>query len=110
MKRILCNFLFLSFISFVLISFSCHKDVTQDNVKPDISFKKIALEKYKTNISYLYSPDSNYVACYRKETMDESNGDPQLKFFIYDISGKKIVFEDNLRSEKLLWLDTINWR
>jgi len=105
MKRILYSFLFLSFISFVLISFNCQKDVTKDNGKPNISFEKIALEKYKTNISYQYSPDSNFVACFRKETVDESNGAPQLHFFIFDLNNEKIVFEDNLRSEKLLWID-----
>ncbi|MGA7839215.1 MAG: hypothetical protein WB996_14695 [Ignavibacteriaceae bacterium] len=36
MKRILYSFLFLSFISFVLISFNCQKDVTKDNEKPEL--------------------------------------------------------------------------
>ncbi len=36
MKRFLYSFLFLSFISFVLVSFNCNKEVTKDNEKPEL--------------------------------------------------------------------------
>jgi len=105
MKRILHSFPFLLLISVVLVSFNCHKDVTKDNGKQIKSFEQIALEKYKNNIGYMYSPDSSFVACFRKETKEEANGVQQLRFFIYDIKNDKLVFEDNLRSENILWLN-----
>lgn len=93
-------------LSLSLIYFGCSSSKDEKNVSTNkSSYKEAALKKYKNNINYQFSPDSNYVVCYRTETKTEANGVPQLRFFIYNLKYNEVSYEDNFRTESFSWLD-----
>jgi len=98
------QFFYLTIFAFFL--FSC----TSTKVKNELSngkstYKTVAIQKYLSDVNYLFSPDSIYVVCYKMGKQSEGNNLAQLKFFIFNTKTNSIEFEDNSRTDTIEWIN-----
>lgn len=71
----------------------------------EVLLKKLAIEKYGAVFNLLYNTEKSYsvVVSQRKASLQEPN--PVLRFFVYNMTKEKIVFEDNVAGGKITWIN-----
>lgn len=68
-------------------------------------YKKLAAEKYASQVSYEFSPNEHYVLCINSRDPSRPALTPPLNFFIYDLRSDEIVYEASLANGTVEWLN-----
>jgi hypothetical protein len=90
--------IFYSLATIFLIS--CISSIGRNNLE---YYKKLAVQKYNKDTTFLKSPDQNNVLCLKSNEDKSLNPFSLTEFFIYNIPGKSIVFEDKLPGISFKW-------
>ncbi len=69
------------------------------------NYKKLAVDKYKDNITYQINLTHLYVLCHKQSRSTSRNPFPQVQFFVYDLKNEKVLFEDSLVNGSVKWLN-----
>ncbi len=67
------------------------------------SYKKIAEEKFNEDYKVESNKDSTYFIIYYSPKSKIKALNPPLKFFVYSINSRQIIFQDNLSNGKVEW-------
>lgn len=69
------------------------------------AYKKIATEKFGTNVQFVKSPGERFVMCVHdiKGTVKQPRN--SLKYFVFDTKENKVVHEENLGSGTVDWFN-----
>ena len=67
-------------------------------------YQSIAITKYQGNIEYIFNDSQSHVICLTFSKPQAMHPHPELKFFIFDLSKGKILFEDSLLNAKVSWI------
>ena len=68
-------------------------------------YRKLAVDKYKDNITYRVNLTHSYVLCYKQSRPTSQNPFPPVQFFVYDLKNEKVLFEDSLANASIKWLN-----
>ena len=90
-------------ILLIFITIGCNPPGNKTEHPAEIT--KIALEKYQDHFNFLQNKDTLYVICFRQDSETALNPTPPLRFFVFDVKNKKIIFEDNLPNGSVKWID-----
>ncbi len=63
----------------------------------------LAKNKYAAPVEFRFNTDSTFAVCVEKSPNRELNG---LDFFIYDVTGGKIVYEGTSKAHAIKWLSS----
>jgi hypothetical protein len=104
MRYIILRNIFL-FISIFLFFNACGSSKEEnEKLQPGLpTYKKIAEEKFKNDYKVESNSDSTYLIVYYSPKNKLRALNPPLKFFVYNTSEKKVIFQDNLANGKVKW-------
>lgn len=69
------------------------------------NYKKLAVDKYKDNITYQINLTHLYVLCHKQSRPTSRNPYPPVQFFVYGLKNEKVLFEDSLANGSVKWLN-----
>jgi len=69
------------------------------------NYRKLAVDKYKDNITYRVNLTHSYVLCHKQSRPTSLNPFPPVQFFVYDLKQERVLFEDSLANGSLKWLN-----
>lgn len=91
------------FLSGILIA--CRsKDVQRESSSPE-QYKSLSAQKYGEGAEWALNATKTAVLCIKRSKPTAQLPQHQVAFFIYDIAGNKIVYEDNLPNGSVGWKD-----
>ncbi|MCF6366208.1 MAG: hypothetical protein L3J35_08405 [Bacteroidales bacterium] len=103
MKHIL--FICVSMLVGYIVSCDTSKNVVHNEVNNPVSpeLKKNAFLKFENDTIFSYSPKKSYVLC--QKSIPENNMNPNIltEFFVYDLTSKKVIYEDKISSSHVSW-------
>lgn len=67
------------------------------------SYKKIAEENFNSDYKVEFNNDSTYIIVYYFPKSKLLSLNPPLKFFVYKIITKKVIYRDNLANGEVKW-------
>ncbi len=68
-------------------------------------YRKIARDKYKNGVVYIFNTQKTHVLCVKKVNTEKNFPFPPLAFFLYDLQKDKIRFEDASAGGEVKWLN-----
>lgn len=101
-----------TFLAFLLIGLSCtsaHKkgeaaSQDQPGSSPNTAkYRKIAEEKYKDHIDYIFNESKTHVLCVRINKSTPKIPESAFSFFVYDLKNDRIIFEDSIADGSVHW-------
>ena len=99
----------LLIISSFLILFSCKASPKQDiqDTSQNISIESMAKEKFGETVNFTAEVNSDSTLLLCKTIFKPTPEDPHqsVKFFIYDISGNHIIYDDFIKHGHINWYD-----
>ena len=69
------------------------------------NYEKLAVDKYKDNITYQINLTHLYVLCHKQPRSTSRNPFPPVQFFVYDLKNERVLFEDSLANGSVKWLN-----
>lgn len=104
MRNIMLRNIFI-FISFFLFLNACGSSKGEgEELHPGTPiYKKIAEEKFKDDYKVESNSDSTYLIIYYSPSNKLKSLNPPLKFFVYNTSAQKVIFQDNLANGNIKW-------
>ncbi len=85
---------------------SCAPAKTDSNSVASVAkYKKLAVDKYKDNITYRVNLTHRYVLCYKQSRPTSLNPFPSVQFFVYDLKQERVLFEESLPNGSIKWLN-----
>jgi hypothetical protein len=96
---------FAAFILITILINACCGSKESAKIQVSGDYKKIAESKLGDNYKIIFNSDSTYLTAYQLNKNSNENIQPALKFFVYDLSEEKILFEDNLPNGKVEWIN-----
>ena len=75
----------------------------RNSINQTDGYKQVAFNKFGVDTISIFSPDGNYVLCKKKINDTLLNPNALLKFFVYDIDIKKILYEDKISGATISW-------
>lgn len=96
---------FAAFILITILINACCGSKESAKIQISGDYKKIAGSKLGDNYKIIFNSDSTYLTAYQLNKNSNENIPPALKFFVYDLSAEKILFEDNLPNGKVEWIN-----
>ncbi|MGE5797657.1 MAG: hypothetical protein ACM339_13675 [Ignavibacteria bacterium] len=96
---------FAAFILITILINACCGSKESAKIQISGDYKKIAESKLGDNYKIIFNSDSTYLTAYQLNKNSNENIRPALKFFVYDLSEEKILFEDNLPNGKVEWIN-----
>jgi hypothetical protein len=96
---------FAAFILITVLINACCGSKESAKIQISGDYKKIAESKLGDNHKIIFNSDSTYLTAYKLNKNSDENILPALKFFVYDLSEEKILFEDNLPNGKVEWIN-----
>lgn len=96
---------FAAFILITILINACCGSKESAKIQISGDYKKIAESKLGDNYKIIFNSDSTYLTAYQLNKNSNENILPALKFFVYDLSEEKILFEDNLPNGKVEWIN-----
>jgi len=99
------------YVLFVVIVFAIVACCTrQAQTDPRHDIEQLAAARAMQPTGVMPNADSSYSIVMEQPQPDAMNPHPFLKFFVYSHENGKVIFEDNLASGKIEWLDATRLR
>ena len=91
-------------MAFLLSLIRCHgvKTDVQKSAAPS-DYKSIAMEKYHSNIKYLFNSSDSFVICLKKIKPTSQFPRDLLNFFVYDLATQEIILEETSIDGNVWW-------
>ena len=103
-KCIILNNFFFMVLSFLFVNACSSAEKETGELHTDQpSYKKIAEEKFNKDYKVESNKDSTYFIIYYSPKSKIKELNPPLKFFVYSINSRQIIFQDNLSNGKVQW-------
>ena len=104
MRDITLRNIFLFICSFLFLNACSSSKEEKKELSSDLpTYKKIAEENFKNDYKVESNSDSTYLIVYYSPKNKLRSLNPPLKFFVYNTSEKKVIFQDNLANGKIRW-------
>ena len=99
------NLFIILLFSLSFVACKSSQKITDKEVK-ELTYQEIAKEKFgdATEIKFLKNKTKTFVVCASMKDTYIKNPYNNLKFFIYDIEAKKIIFEDKFAGGRIQWV------
>lgn len=82
-------------------------DVTKGEVQGE-EYKSLAFQKYGQGADLIRNTSGTAVLCVKSSKPTQLQPQQQISFFVYDISTRTVLFEDNLPNGSVSWMDDVS--
>ena len=100
--KIFCRTLLTAFL---LVFTACRAREIARSESPIAQYEVLARQKYGAGVEYVFNSSKTAILCVKKSKPTQLYPQQQVSFFVYDITDRRILFEDEIPNGSVGWKD-----
>lgn len=95
----------LNIIAFLFLALAACSTSKTTSVAQIGDYEKLAEEKLGADVTFMHSPDDEYVLCYTNKKGTPKYPQNTIDYFVYDLKKNEVIQEDTFGPGEIKWHD-----